>query len=99
MYKKKIIFIGNRGSAAISGHISSSRRLPNILKATKWHKRNKIKFITFSGNDRGNPLKKINSQGINFLLDYKAYNYIEGMHLLLLMRVTGCIIGKSVCKP
>lgn len=148
--KKKIILIGNGGSAAIASHISvdlsknakirsvnfneadlitclsndyghenwmkaalniycdkgdlvilisSSGRSLNILNAAKWCKKNKIKFITFSGNDSDNPLKKINSEGINFWVDSKAYNHIEGMHLLLLMSITDCIIGKSVYKP
>ena len=148
--KKKIIFIGNGGSAAIASHISvdlsknakirsinfneadlitclsndygheywiksalniycdkgdlivlisSSGRSSNILNAAKWCKKNKIKFITFSGNDKGNPLKKINSKGINFWVDSKAYNHIEGMHLFLLMSITDSIIGKSVYKP
>ena len=147
---KKIIFIGNGGSAAIASHISvdlsknakirsinfneadlitclsndyghenwmkaalniycdkgdlvilisSSGRSLNILNAAKWCKKNKIKFITFSGNDSDNPLKKINSEGINLWVDSKAYNHIEGMHLLLLMSITDCIIGKSVYKP
>jgi D-sedoheptulose 7-phosphate isomerase len=148
--KKKIIFIGNGGSAAIASHISvdlsknakirsinfneadlitclsndyghenwmkaalniycdkgdlvvlisSSGRSLNILNAGKWCKKNKIKFITFSGNDSDNPLKKINSEGINFWVDSKAYNHIEGIHLLLLMSITDCVIGKSVYKP
>jgi D-sedoheptulose 7-phosphate isomerase len=147
--KKKIIFIGNGGSAAIASHISvdlsknakirsinfneadlitclsndydhknwmkealniycdkgdlvvlisSSGKSPNILNAAKWCKKNQIKFITFSGNYKGNPLKKINPHGINFWIDSKAYNHIEGMHLLLLMSITDCIIGRSVYK-
>jgi D-sedoheptulose 7-phosphate isomerase len=148
--KKKIIFIGNGGSAAIASHISvdlsknakirsinfneadlitclsndygqenwmkaalniycdkgdlvvlisSSGKSLNVLNAAKWCKKNKIKFITFTGNDRCNAVKKINSKGINFWIDSKAYNHIEGMHLLLLMSITDCIIGKSVYKP
>jgi D-sedoheptulose 7-phosphate isomerase len=148
--KKKIIFIGNGGSAAIASHISvdlsknakirsinfneadlitclsndygqenwmkaalniycdkgdlvvlisSSGKSLNVLNAAKWCKKNKIKFITFTGNDRCNVVKKINSKGINFWIDSKAYNHIEGMHLLLLMSITDCIIGKSVYKP
>jgi len=79
--------------------ISSSGKSPNILNAAKWCKKNQIKFITFSGNYKGNPLKKINPHGINFWIDSKAYNHIEGMHLFLLMSITDCIIGKSVYKP
>lgn len=148
--KKKLIFLGNGGSAAIASHISvdlsknakikalnfnedvlitclsndyghenwmksalsiycdkgdlvilvsSSGRSLNILNAARWCIKNKIKFITFSGNDYDNPLKKINTQGINFWVDSKAYNHIEGMHLLLLMSITDHIIGKSVYKP
>jgi len=147
--KKKIIFIGNGGSAAIASHISvdlsknakirsinfneadlitclsndygheywmksalniycdkgdlvilisSSGKSSNILNAAKWCKKNKIKFITFSGNEKNNPLKNINNKGINFWINSKAYNYIEGMHLLLLMSITDYIIGKSIYK-
>lgn len=147
--KKKIIFIGNGGSAAIASHISvdlsknakirsinfneadlitclsndyghenwmkaalniycdkgdlvvlisSSGRSLNILNAAKWCKRNKVKFVTFSGNRSDNPLKKLNDQGINFWVNSKAYNYIEAMHLLLLMSVNDYIIGKSIYK-
>jgi D-sedoheptulose 7-phosphate isomerase len=79
--------------------ISSSGKSLNIVNAAKWCKKKKIRLITFSGNDRANPLKKINAQGINFWVDSRAYNYIEGIHLLLLMSITDCIIGKSVYKP
>ena len=79
--------------------ISSSGKSPNILNAAKWCKKNKIKFITFSGHDKKNPLKKINAHGINFWINSRAYNYIEATHLLLLMSITDCIIGKSLYKP
>ena len=79
--------------------ISSSGKSLNIVNAAKWCKKKKIRIITFTGNDRANPLKKINAQGINFWVDSRAYNYIEGIHLLLLMSITDCIIGKSVYKP
>jgi D-sedoheptulose 7-phosphate isomerase len=79
--------------------ISSSGRSLNILNAAKWCKKNQIKFITFSGNHSDNPLKKINSEGINFWVNSKTYNHIEGMHLFLLMSITYCIIGTSVYKP
>jgi D-sedoheptulose 7-phosphate isomerase len=148
--KKKIILIGNGGSAAIASHIavdlsknakirainfneadlitclsndyghekwmssalniycdkgdvviliSSSGTSKNILKAAEWCRRNKIKFITFSGNDKNNSLKKINKKGINFWVNSRAYNYIEAIHLLLLMSITDCIIGKIVYQP
>ena len=78
--------------------ISSSGTSKNILKAAAWCRRSKIKFITFSGNDENNPLKKINNKGVNFWVNSKAYNYIEGIHLLLLMSITDCIIGRIVYK-
>jgi len=147
--KKKIILLGNGGSAAIASHISvdlsknakirstnfneadlitclsndyghhnwmkaalsmycdkgdvvilisSSGKSLNILNAAKWCKRKRIKLITFSGNDKENLLKKNNKQGINFWINSKAYNYIEAMHLLLLMSITDHIIGKVVYK-
>jgi D-sedoheptulose 7-phosphate isomerase len=76
--------------------ISSSGKSSNILNAAKWCKKNKIKIITFSGNDSSNPLKKINNKGINFWVDSKVYNYIECLHLFLLMSITDFIIGKNI---
>jgi D-sedoheptulose 7-phosphate isomerase len=78
--------------------ISSSGKSLNIINAAKWCKRNKVKFVTFSGNRRENLLKKLNDRGINFWVDSKAYNYIEAMHLLLLMSINDYIIGKSIYK-
>ncbi len=74
--------------------ISSSGASKNILKAAEWCRRSKIKFITFSGNDKNNPLKEINKKGINFWVNSSAYNYIEAIHLLLLMSITDFIIGR-----
>jgi D-sedoheptulose 7-phosphate isomerase len=78
--------------------ISSSGRSSNILNAAKWCKKNKITFVTFSGNKKNNPLKKTNNNGINFWINSKAYNYIEAMHLFLLMSITDYAIGKSIYK-
>ena len=79
--------------------ISSSGKSLNIVNAAKWCVKKNIKLITFSGNTRYNPLNKINKKNLNFWVNSKAYNHIEAMHLLLLMSITDCIIGRSIYKP
>jgi len=78
--------------------ISSSGKSRNILNAAKWCKKSNIKFITLTGNNFSNPLKKINKNGINFWINSKAYNHIEIAHLFILLSVVDLIIGKNVYK-
>jgi D-sedoheptulose 7-phosphate isomerase len=78
--------------------ISSSGKSSNIVNAAKWCIKNNIKLITFSGNRSHNPLNKVNKKGLNFWINSKSYNYIESVHLFLLMSITDSIIGKSVYK-
>jgi len=78
--------------------ISSSGKSSNIVNAAKWCIKNNIKLITFSGNSSHNPLNKANKKGLNFWINSKSYNYIESIHLFLLMSITDSIIGKSVYK-
>ena len=78
--------------------ISSSGKSRNILNAAKWCKKSNINFITLTGNNSSNPLKKINKNGINFWINSKAYNHIELAHLFILLSVVDLIIGKNVYK-
>jgi D-sedoheptulose 7-phosphate isomerase len=78
--------------------ISYSGKSLNIVNAAKWCIKNNIKLITFSGNSSHNPLNKFNKKGLNFWINSKSYNFIESIHLFLLMSITDSVIGKSVYK-
>ena len=73
--------------------ISCSGTSPNVVAAAEYAKRKGINLITFTGFSADNPLKM---QGdINFWLDCKAYNIIEGIHQLWLLAICDLIIGKT----
>lgn len=76
--------------------ISSSGNSENIINAGKWALRNNLKLITFSGMNVDNPLKKMNSNGINFWVDSYSYNHIELIHLAYNLLTIDNIIGHSV---
>lgn len=78
--------------------ISSSGKSLNVVNAAKWCIKNNVKLITFSGNNIRNPLKAVNKNGLNFWINSKSYNYIESIHLFLLMSITDSVIGKSVYR-
>jgi D-sedoheptulose 7-phosphate isomerase len=78
--------------------ISSSGKSVNILNAAKWCVKSDLKFITLTGNNSNNSLKKINKNGINFWINSKAYNHIELAHLFILLSIVDLIIGKNVYK-
>jgi D-sedoheptulose 7-phosphate isomerase len=78
--------------------ISSSGKSRNIVNAAKWCVKSNLNLITLTGNSSSNPLKKINTKGINFWINSKAYNHIELAHLFILLSVVDLIIGKNVYK-
>jgi D-sedoheptulose 7-phosphate isomerase len=71
--------------------ISSSGQSPNVVNAAKYAIHNSINVITFTGFDHNNPL--LMSGDINFWLDSRAYNIIEGIHQIWLMSICDLIIG------
>lgn len=73
--------------------ISCSGGSQNVVNAATYANENDINLITFTGFGSDNPLK---SRGdLNFWLDSKAYNIIEGVHQLWLLSICDLIIGKS----
>ena len=74
--------------------ISSSGKSPNMLIAAKYLKQNKIKFVTLTGFDKNNALKKLGD--INIWVNSKNYNTIENLHQLLLLMVVDKLVLKNV---
>ena len=73
--------------------ISSSGQSSNVINAAKYANQNNINVITFTGFQSNNPLSI--SGDLNFWLDSKAYNIIEGIHQIWLMSICDLIIGKK----
>ena len=73
--------------------ISSSGNSPNVINAAKLANEKGINLITFTGFSKDNPLKKRGN--INFWIDSKAYNVIEGIHQIWLLSICDLIIGKT----
>tara|TARA_Y200000002_G_scaffold29684_1_gene22111 strand:+ start:347 stop:910 length:564 start_codon:yes stop_codon:yes gene_type:complete len=89
--KKALEFYGDSGDVLIL--ISSSGTSKNVIEAAEYAKNNNIKLITFTGFSDKNPLKNLGD--INFWLDSKAYNIIEGIHQIWLLSICDLIIGKK----
>ena len=89
--KKALEFHAEEGDTLIL--ISSSGTSANVVKAAKYAKKTGINLITFTGFSSSNPLKL--SGDINFWLDSKAYNIIEGIHQIWLLSICDLIIGKE----
>lgn len=73
--------------------ISCSGTSPNIVKAAEYAENKGIPIITFTGFLKDNALKGHGT--INFWVDSKAYNIIEGMHHIWLLSICDLIVGKS----
>ncbi len=143
---KKIIFVGNGGSAATASHasvdftknakiksinfneadlitcfsndygyknwikealnfyaekedlliiFSCSGKSKNLLNAARYAKKNQINLVTFTGINTNNPLKKLNSSGLNIFVNSKSYNQIEIIHHLFILVTIDLCIGKK----
>ena len=73
--------------------ISCSGNSQNVVNAAKYANDNGINVITFTGHSHKNALKE--SGDINFWIDCKAYNIIEGIHQIWLLSICDLIIGKK----
>ena len=82
---------GEQGDTLIL--ISCSGTSSNLVNAAKYANENGINLITFTRFSSNNPVKTAGD--VNFWLDSKAYNIIEGIHQIWLMSVCDLIIGKQ----
>ena len=86
--EKSIEFYANKGDVVIL--ISSSGKSKNMLNACIAARRKKVsKIITFSGNNKNNPLSKLGD--INLWVDSNVYNHIENTHQIWLLSICDLI--------
>jgi len=89
--KEALQYHANIGDTLIL--ISCSGKSLSVVNAAKYANENGINVITFTGFSENNPLKL--SGDINFWLNSKAYNIIEGIHQIWLLSICDLIIGKK----
>lgn len=88
---KAIEYYGDKGDAVVL--ISVSGTSENVVEAAKYAKENGYPLVTFSGRTSDNSLKQLGD--INFFVDSKSYNIVEGIHMMWLTTVVDLVIGKS----
>jgi D-sedoheptulose 7-phosphate isomerase len=65
----------------------------HTIEAAKLAKKSGIKVVTFSGKNSQNSLRQLGD--INYYVDSKAYNIVEGIHMMWLTTVIDLVIGKA----
>ena len=89
---KAIEHYGDKGDVVVL--ISVSGTSENIVEAAKYAKEKGYSLVTFSGKSSDNALRKLGD--INFFVDSKSYNIVEGIHMMWLTTVVDLVMGKSV---
>lgn len=88
---KAVEFYGDEGDVLVL--ISVSGESPSVIEAAKLAKKSGIKVVTFSGKNSQNSLRQLGD--INYYVDSKAYNIVEGIHMMWLTTVIDLVIGKA----
>ena len=71
--------------------LSASGNSPNIVKAAKYCKKNKIKFITLSGFNNNNKISKLGT--INLWFNSKSFNIVEMLFSYVLLLIVDTLKG------
>lgn len=88
---KGIEFFYNPGDVIVL--ISASGKSENVVRAAKYSQELGLKTITFSGFEKGNPLRS--SGDINLWVDSKTYNVVEMTHHIWLLAIVDMIISEN----
>jgi len=88
---KAVEMYGDQGDVAVM--ISCSGNSPNVVNAAAYAKAHGMKVVTFTGHSPDNKLKSMGD--INFWVDSKAYNIIEGIHMIWVTAVVDMILGEA----
>ena len=89
--QKAVEIYGDTGDTLVL--ISCSGASPSVVNAAKYARKNGINVITFTGFNNDNALLKAGD--VNFWIDSKAYNIIEGIHQIWLLSICDLIIGQK----
>ena len=75
--------------------LSVSGESKNLINASKFCRKKKIKLITFTGKNKNNSLIKSNKNGFNIHINSNSYNIVEICHHLILLSMVDYIIGRT----
>ena len=90
--KKALEHFSEKGDLIIL--ISSSGESKNMINASKYAKKKRIKTVTFTGFTKNNTLNK--NGDINVWINSKVYNFIENSHQLLLLSITDSLSNTNI---
>jgi len=88
---KAVEFYGDEGDVLVLTSVSGTS--PSVVEAAKFAKSKGMKVVTFSGKTADNALRQLGD--INFWVDSRAYNIVEGIHMMWLTTVVDLVIGKA----
>ncbi len=88
---KAIEFYGDEGDVVVLTSVSGTS--PSVVEAAKYAKSRGMKVVTFTGKTADNELRQLGD--INFWVDSRAYNIVEGIHMMWLTTVVDMVIGKA----
>ena len=87
---KAVEFYGEEGDVLVL--ISVSGNSKNAVNAAKYAKTRGIKVVTFTGSAPDNALRGL--ADIDFWIGLRAYNVVEGLHMIWLTTVVDMLVGK-----
>lgn len=88
---KAVEFYGDDGDVLVL--ISVSGNSKNAVNAAKYAKSRGMKVVTFTGSAPDNQLRQLGD--ITFWLESRAYNVVEGLHMVWLTTVVDMLVGKA----
>jgi D-sedoheptulose 7-phosphate isomerase len=88
---KAVEFYGDDGDVVVLTSVSGTS--PSVVEAAKYAKSRGMKVVTFTGKTADNDLRQLGD--INFWVDSRAYNIVEGIHMMWLTTVVDLVIGKA----
>jgi D-sedoheptulose 7-phosphate isomerase len=88
---KAVEFYADDGDVLVL--ISVSGKSPNALAAAKYARSRGIKVVSFTGSAADNPLRALSD--IDFWIGSRAYNVVEGIHMVWLTTVVDMLVGQA----
>ncbi|PZW43013.1 D-sedoheptulose 7-phosphate isomerase [Humitalea rosea] len=88
---KAVEFYGDDGDALVL--ISVSGNSKNAVAAAKYAKSRGMKVVTFTGSAPDNQLRALSD--IDFWIGSRAYNVVEGLHMIWMTTVVDMLVGKA----
>ncbi|MDB5369529.1 MAG: hypothetical protein JWP20_1087 [Roseomonas sp.] len=88
---KAVEFYADDGDVLVLISVSGSS--PNAVAAAKYARSRGIKVVSFTGTSPDNELRSLSD--IGFFLDSRAYNVVEGVHMIWLTTVVDMLVGRA----